>query len=211
MPHQDSPLKRIHWHPFRNAGTETIPAFGVMRITGVENRNGVAVYTVDKPSTTFQRLYLINGPKQVAAEGYGSGTFDVTYALCSSSASPAYGESWGAKHSEWLLFQHRPGFFILGGYTGDGAAQRAMVRQLWTVDLDVPVEQRRASHARLKALHDADVLAHEAGVLLAVLDRLVGVPVGFRNRADQPLEGDHVRHDRPTKVRRHALEVASGV
>lgn len=129
MPHQDSPLKRIHWHPFRNVGSETIPAFGVMRITGVEERHGVAVYTVDKPSTTFQRLYLINGPKQVAAEGYGSGTFDVTYALCSSSASPAYGESWGAKHSEWLLFQHRPGFFMLGGYTGDGAAQRALVRQ----------------------------------------------------------------------------------
>lgn len=129
MPHHDSPLKRIHWHPFRNAGTETIPAFGVMRITGVEERHGVAVYTVDKPSMTFQRLYLINGPKQVAAEGYGSGTFDVTYALCSSSASPGYGESWGAKHSEWKLFQHRPGFFIMGGYTGDGAAQRAMVRQ----------------------------------------------------------------------------------
>lgn len=129
MPHHDSPLKRIHWHPFRNAGSETIPAFGVMRITGVEERHGVAVYTVDKPSTTFQRLYLINGPKQVAAGGYGSGTFDVTYALCSSSASPAYGESWGAKHSEWKLFQHRPGFFILGGYTGDGAAQRALVRQ----------------------------------------------------------------------------------
>lgn len=145
MPHHDSPLKRIHWHPFRNAGSETIPAFGVMRITGVEDRNGIACYTVDKPSTTFQRLYLINGPKQVAASGYGSGTFDVTYALCSSSASPLYGESWGAKHSEWKLFQHRPGFFIMGGYTGSGAAQRAMVRQqevleLWGV-LDEPLAQ----------------------------------------------------------------------
>lgn len=129
MPHHDSPLKRIHWHPFRNAGTETIPAFGVMRITGIENRNGVATYTVDKPSATFQRLYLINGPKQVAAASIGSGTFDVTYALCSSSASPAYSESWGAKDSEWKLFQHRPGFFIMGGYTGDGDAQRAVVRQ----------------------------------------------------------------------------------
>lgn len=129
MPHQDSPLKRIHWHPFRNAGSETIPAFGVMRITGVEERHGVAVYTVDKPSTTFQRLYLINGPKQVAADGYGSGTFDVTYALCDSSVSPVYAQSWGAKASEWNLFQGRPGFFLLGGYTGDGDAQRALVKQ----------------------------------------------------------------------------------
>jgi len=129
MPHEASPLKRIQWFPFRNDNAGTIPAFGVMRITGVEERHGNALYTVDKPSTTFQRLYLINGPLDVPAGGYGSGTFDVAYALCSSSASPGYGESWGAKHDEWKLFENRPGFFVLGGYTGTGDDQRALVRQ----------------------------------------------------------------------------------
>lgn len=135
MPHEASPLKRIQWFPFRNDNAGTIPAFGVMRITGVEERHGNALYTVDKPSTTFQRLYMINGPLDVPAGGYGSGTFDVAYALCSSSASPAYGESWGAKHDEWKLFEHRPGFFVLGGKTGTGEDQRALVRQQEVTEL----------------------------------------------------------------------------
>lgn len=130
------PLHRVRWETVRNTASETIPAYGVMRITGTEVRAGRTVYTVAKPSTTFQRLYLVNGPVDIPASGYGDGTFDITYALCSSGASPLLAESWGAKHDEWKLFQHRPGFFMLGNYQGTGDDQRAIVRpyevqELW--------------------------------------------------------------------------------
>ncbi len=122
------PLANRTWVTFKNTASETIPAYGVMRITGTDERAGRTVYNVAKPNTTFQRLYLVNGPVDVPASGYGDGTFDITYALCSSAASPLLAESWGAKHDEWKLFQYRPGFFMLGNYQGTGDAQRAIVR-----------------------------------------------------------------------------------
>lgn len=109
------------WKPFWNNSGETIPAFGVMRIEG---RSAVSNYApvilkCNKPNTTFQRYYAINGPKPVAA---GSGgvcitTFGLEFGALynTSDGTPAYGESWGAKSGEWKLFKNRPGFTIQGG------------------------------------------------------------------------------------------------
>lgn len=121
----------IRWHAARLTGSEDCPPFGVLKITGAETVAGRTRYTVAKPDTTFERLYVVNGPAtfKAGADYGGSVTFDIAYALCDSSVSPLYGESWGAKHSQWKLFQHRPGFFMLGNYQGTGDEQRAQVRQ----------------------------------------------------------------------------------
>ena len=126
-----SRLSDAQWFQFRNADTEEVPAFGVMEITETVTRGGKTCYVVQKPSTNFQRLYLINGPARVPpGEDYaGNGTFSLVYALCDDGATPAYGESWGVKPNEWALFQHRPGFFMLGNVQGTGATQRALIRQ----------------------------------------------------------------------------------
>lgn len=131
------PLDDLRWWPVRNATSEAIPAYAVMKITSEEVHQGRTRFIVGKPDTTFLRKgYLINGPSPIAAGKTGSATRETAYALCSSSASPTREESWGPKSGEWKLFQYRPGFYMLGNYQGDGAKQRAIVEmhevtQLW--------------------------------------------------------------------------------
>ena len=121
----------IRWHAARLTGSEDCPPYGILKITGAETVAGRTRYTLEKPDGEFQRLYVINGPATLkAGDGYtGSVTFEIAYALCDSSVSPLYGQEWGAKPDSWKLWQGRPGFFMLGNYQGDGATQRAQVRQ----------------------------------------------------------------------------------
>lgn len=126
----------IRWWPVRNTSSEDVPPYGIMRATGSETKNGRTVYTIAKPNTTFGRFnYLINGPFVIKAGKYGSGTQDTAYALCSSSASPVLEQSWGVKPDEWKLFQHRPGFYMLGNYQGEGEEQRAIVKPFEVTEL----------------------------------------------------------------------------
>lgn len=112
---------------FRNDSGEIIPACAVMRVTGIEVVATRATATVAKPSSTFQRLYLVNGGWSVAINGYGEGTWlsEANYVLYNtSSGTPAYGESWGPKNGQWTLEKYRYGFTILGGNTGSGSTAK---------------------------------------------------------------------------------------
>jgi hypothetical protein len=109
---------------FLNSSGEECPAYAVMEVTaGV--RGGANAYTeerltITKPTSTFNRLYLVNGPQPVAANYEGEGTWlmddaagrPVLYA--SGDGTPAWGESWGAKASQWTLAKNRPGFLVTG-------------------------------------------------------------------------------------------------
>ena len=109
---------------FLNNSGEECPAYAVMEVTaGV--RGGANAYTeerltITKPTSTFNRLYLVNGPQAVAADKEGEGTWlmddaagrPVLYA--SGDGTPAWGESWGAKASQWTLAKNRPGFLVTG-------------------------------------------------------------------------------------------------
>jgi hypothetical protein len=112
---------------FRNDAEEEIPAFAVMRVTGIETTGGRATATVAKPSSTFQRLYLVNGAVKVASGKFGEGSWlsEANYVLYNaSSGTPAYGESWGPKNGQWSLEEYRYGFTILGGNTGSDDTAR---------------------------------------------------------------------------------------
>jgi hypothetical protein len=109
---------------FLNSSGEECPAYAVMEVTaGV--RGGASAYTeerltITKPTSTFNRLYLVNGPQAVANNYDGEGTWlmddaagrPVLYA--SGDGTPAWGESWGAKASQWTLAKNRPGFLVTG-------------------------------------------------------------------------------------------------
>jgi hypothetical protein len=113
---------------FRNDAEEEIPAFAVMRVTGIETTGGRATATVAKPSSTFQRLYLVNGAVKVASGKFGEGSWlsEANYVLYNaSSGTPAYGESWGPKNGQWSLEEYRYGFTILGGNTGSDDSSHA--------------------------------------------------------------------------------------
>lgn len=108
----------------RNDSGEIVPAFGIMRITGstiLTYNNGTTVYTltIDKPNTTFERIYLVNGPEPIpaASNSYGAGNLcDLPYRALYDTAdgTPDVGQWWGAYPSSWKLRRHCYGFYIWG-------------------------------------------------------------------------------------------------
>ena len=132
--------------PFRNDSGKTIPAYGVMRITGTAVVEGMPVLTVDQPDTNFHRSFLLNGPVDIPTGGesssYGTaqGGAYPTYALFDKDtlpdgqSSPKLGDHWGADSASWKLAYGREGFYVLSGaYGGDGdgyatSAQRTIVQ-----------------------------------------------------------------------------------
>jgi hypothetical protein len=162
---------------FRNDSGEAIPPFSVMRITGAEplvagDTTSPPVVTVEKPDTTFHRLYLVNTGEEVpdGKEGIGTYLHHARYVAYNDSAgTPAYGEVWGPKSGQWTLEKYRHGFLIQGHVTEiDGVNVVLAVQHLVT---SVRVKTNGA-HARgaSQAVHlydanDADTSVDIAGVL----------------------------------------------
>ncbi len=109
-------LDEFTWLPFQNKhATLTVPPHGVMEVTGTATVNGQQLLTITQPSTTFQRFYYVNGPTSVVPGAISRCTFGPNCIVrYDSAATPAFGESWGAKPSSWDLFPDRPGFEVLG-------------------------------------------------------------------------------------------------
>jgi hypothetical protein len=125
---------------FKNTSSETAPAWGVMQITTGGTDDYVAI---TKQTSSFAGLHLVNGNKDVAADSYGWGhlltaeayVIKRQYALYNTAATPAVGESWGPVSGSWLLHQHGPGFYILGGTKGEGETARVHVMQYDTTSI----------------------------------------------------------------------------
>lgn len=121
---------------FLNNCGATYPAWGISRITGRVAPSGASpgYLTVAKVDATYRWQYFVNGPKDVANNKYGFGSYltDIEGEALwgDAGASPAPGERWGPKADSFLLWQHRPGFLILGGTTDDGGNPRTGVKQL---------------------------------------------------------------------------------
>ena len=107
------------WMAFRNDAGEVVPAFGVLRVTGVALRGLTPVLTVEKPNEVLQRSYWLNGPMQVAAGGFGLCTCEVAYALFNS-GTPSVGEGWGAVPGEWTLSKNAVDSFEILGDAAEG-------------------------------------------------------------------------------------------
>ena len=106
--------------PFINQSGETVPAYGCMRVTGGTTVSGSDYVTIAKPSTAFQRLYLVNRSVAVADlnSGLGSWLSDADWVLYDDANTPAYGESWGPVASSWEIAKYRYGFTIVGNPSG---------------------------------------------------------------------------------------------
>lgn len=109
--------QKIDGYKFLNNSSETVPAYGVMGITA-GTFDSDFYFTCGQPDTTFRRFYLINGPIDVEAGKYGwaqkpNQTNKVLFRTAS--GTPAAGECWGPKPSQWTLEKNYYGFTILGG------------------------------------------------------------------------------------------------
>ncbi len=106
----DLPLDRMDWQAFRNDSGEVVPAFGIMEVTGLTIRDDDVVLTITKPSTTFGRPYVINGDSEVSIGGYGNCT---NSSPCpqyyTTGTTPAIGDGYGPKPSQWTLEKNYPG------------------------------------------------------------------------------------------------------
>lgn len=133
-----APKKQLAVIPFYNDSGETIPAWGVMRITAATvDSDGAWRLTCGKPNTTFYNTYLVNSGYDVPAseDWWGTYLWHSGYVLCDSTYTPTAGQEWGPTSGSWSLVRHRPGFLIDGGPTGSGAVYRAVAKQRIIADL----------------------------------------------------------------------------
>ena len=108
-------LNDLRYVEVSNAGASTIPAFGLMRVTGASTTNGLAL-TVDQPNADGQDV-LINGPTPIIAGGRGVATYETPSQIYydTGDGTPANGETWGAGSGSYKLKKNKAGFTIQGG------------------------------------------------------------------------------------------------
>lgn len=125
-------------HPIRvkNDGTDEIPAFGIMLVTGVfrQNNNGVAlkVRSIQVPNATAGRaMLLVNSANPIGTGGasrygWGRNADGVGWVAYDTANTPAFGEMWGVSHESFTLGKNDPGFEIVG--LEDSGNKRVMAR-----------------------------------------------------------------------------------
>lgn len=103
-----------------NGTNDEMPQYGVGKVTAIATINGEKVVQVEKPDTTFSRLYLVNSGDDLAYQRVGtSKNRPVVKLLCD--AVPAVGDVFGAKSGQWTASKGYPGYTILG-HLGDNIA-----------------------------------------------------------------------------------------
>lgn len=109
----------------RNDSGEAIPPYAVMRQSGnAVNIGDELVIPVSKPGTTFSRLYLINGPAAIPADGYGraSDARSGPRLVKIETDEATHGHGWGVQADSWALRKNRPGNFTCRGPSNSGVA-----------------------------------------------------------------------------------------
>jgi hypothetical protein len=103
---------------FKNDSGEAIPPFAVMAVTAAELDGTTYICKVQKPSTTFRRQYLVNGPDEVpyhSIRGYGEAQQGQVVRVFYDTGTPANGEGWGPKPGQWSLSKNYPQTAIAQG------------------------------------------------------------------------------------------------
>lgn len=117
---------QTRWIQFKNNSEDTIPAYGVFRITGSEFRSeGQVALIAEQVANVSYGEYGVNGPLAVADQAYGNGTLD-NFALALTEGTPAIDEIWGVAAGQWSLQKNYPGFVSLGGAAGSGSTRRGL-------------------------------------------------------------------------------------
>lgn len=114
MAQNDAYLDSMIRVPIKNVYAGTIPAYSIMAVVNASRVNGIRYSHVDKPSTTVVWQHLMNGPTPLpqSATGYGFwGMVPGKYL----SGTPANGDVYGPKPSQWELEKDYPGGFIVDG------------------------------------------------------------------------------------------------
>ena len=93
---------------FYNPTSETIPAGGIMAITGAALADKIPYLTISKPSATFVRSYAVNGDLPVEKEKFGQCYTSGWVRFAYDTGTPANGDCYGAKPSQWTASANYP-------------------------------------------------------------------------------------------------------
>lgn len=97
-----------------NGTNNEMPQYGVGKVTSITTVGGEKVVTVEKPDTTFSRLYLVNSGDDLAYQAVGVSKNRPVVKVLYDTGTPAVGETYGPKPSQWTVSKGYPGFTILG-------------------------------------------------------------------------------------------------
>jgi hypothetical protein len=103
--------------PFKNTSGEEVPAYGVVQFDDTELINGSIVWKIKKPGADSNVANVaFNGPTKVAANGFGSCTYDAPCrVLYEYPPDVAVGDTVGPKSGSFYISADGSGFEVLGG------------------------------------------------------------------------------------------------
>lgn len=93
-----------------NSSGEAIPPFGVMQCDEAELDREASIVAVVKP-TASGNLFLFNGPREIAIDGYGFGYREGRAMFTASSVLP---DLWSPEPDEWFLTNGGAHFRLVG-------------------------------------------------------------------------------------------------
>ena len=107
------PITRVRYVVCKNNSGEEIPAFAVMRVTGVTDE----VLQVAKPNAASDTKAAVNGPTPIPIGGHGNATYDSPFFVLydTGDGTPTFGDMWGTESGSWKLRAANDGFCALGG------------------------------------------------------------------------------------------------
>lgn len=112
------PFDGLPWFEFQNQNAAQVPAFGLMRVTGITVvEAGRVVITCDQPNAYgSQYAHMVNGDTPVSQNDYGVCTrFGLFPALYDNAdGTPGFGDLWGPRNGTWKLKKNTGGFFVYG-------------------------------------------------------------------------------------------------
>lgn len=95
-----SELNGLQYHPFRNDANTAVPAYGIIKITGINTTEGMTSLTGAQPDANTGG-YAVNGPCEVAAGKYGQCTLTGLCVFQYDTGTPAVNEFYSAKSGQW--------------------------------------------------------------------------------------------------------------
>jgi len=164
---------RQRWVEAVNAGSQAVPPFGVVEITGSQAADGVERLQVQRPTATGVEQLAVNGPLEIAAGSEGVVTLDSpVFALYNTAGVPANGQQWGVEPGSFALTSSANGFLVLGGAVG-GRVQVIKVSQADTFWQFTLTEAMGATTANQAAATLLDVDGVSTGQTITAKDTTV--------------------------------------
>src|SRR5215213_4800398 len=95
--------------PFKNNFAGTIKPYEVFAAAGIYTTwGGPAAILADRPGTTFRRTYYVNGDSEVPQGQCGLAQMGPAVTVAYDTGTPAIGEGWGPKPSQFTLSKNYP-------------------------------------------------------------------------------------------------------